>query len=145
VLAEAQATVAKVYAQAGVDVVWLLSGARFTIIILARESEMAVKMREVPNAMGYAPGSETVPGRRVCVLDHQINELARGFGAEKTEVLGTVIAHEVVHLLFLTWFSLSCWTHAFQVESVRFPERPERDTIVHSGARKIDPGQDGAT
>jgi hypothetical protein len=90
-----------IYAKAGVDIVWLLSGARFTIIILTRESEMAARMREVPNAMGYAPGSEMAPGRQAYLLDYQITELARGFGAEKTVVLGTVIAHEVGHLLFL--------------------------------------------
>jgi hypothetical protein len=41
VLAKAQATVAKIYSQAGVDVVWLLSGAQLTIILLKRESARA--------------------------------------------------------------------------------------------------------
>ena len=58
-------------------------------------------MRQVPNAMGYAPGTAAAPGSRVYILEHQIDDLARAYNAEKTVVLGTVIAHEVGHLLFL--------------------------------------------
>src|SRR5688572_26390002 len=124
VLAKAQATVAKIYSQAGVDVVWLLSGAQLTIIMLTRESEMAARMRQIPNAMGYAPGTATAPGRRAYILNHQIDELARAYGAEKTVVLGTVIAHEIGHLLFLPGsrsaigLMRSKWSH-FDFQSAR--------------------------
>jgi hypothetical protein len=104
VLLEAQATVAKIYTQAGVNVAWLDTGAQFTIIMPsrgnARHNDISEQMRR-GNAMGYAPGTTSAIGVLAYVLDYNIGELARYYRAKRNIMLGTVIAHEVGHLLFL--------------------------------------------
>jgi hypothetical protein len=49
--------------------------------------------------MGLTPGTEDARGRLAFVLINRVNEVAAGYGASPSIVLGAAIAHELGHLL----------------------------------------------
>ncbi len=96
-VAEAQKQVTHIYADAGIDIVWVPSGARITIALISREQ--ADLMHQVKDVMGYAPASGAKGGRLAYVLNHRVDEVAAGYNSAKTVVLGAALAHEIGHLL----------------------------------------------
>jgi hypothetical protein len=96
-VAEAQKRVTHIYAAAGIDIVWLTSGARLTIALISREQ--ADLLHQVKDVMGFAPASGDEGGRLAYVLNHRVVEVSAGYKSAKTVVLGAALAHEIGHLL----------------------------------------------
>jgi hypothetical protein len=96
-VAAAQKQVTLIYADAGIDIVWVASGARITITLISREQ--ANLMHQIKDAMGYAPASGAEGGSLAYVLNHRVEEVSRGYNSPRTVVLGVALAHEIGHLL----------------------------------------------
>jgi hypothetical protein len=96
VLAQAEAAVTDIYAKAGVTAVWT-NHAQLMVVIVPRAR--AEQLNHIPEAMGFAPGSETARGHIAYVLDHKVDDVAQGYRTNKAVVLGVAMAHEVGHLL----------------------------------------------
>jgi len=96
-VAAAKKQVTRIYADAGIDIVWVASGARITVALLSREQ--ADLMHQMKDVMGYAPASGTDGGRFAYVLNHRVDEVSAGYRSAKTIVLGAALAHEMGHLL----------------------------------------------
>jgi hypothetical protein len=96
VLARAEAEVTRIYARAGVNVVWTHEG-QFTVMIITREA--ADRLNQIKDAMGFAPGTETVRGRVAYILAYRVDDVGQALGMDKAVVLGAAITHEVGHLL----------------------------------------------
>jgi hypothetical protein len=96
VLARAEAEVTRIYAKAGVHAVWT-NDAQITVMILTRDA--ADRLNQIKDAMGFAPGSETVRGRVAYILAYRVDDVAQAHGMDKTIVLAAAMAHEVGHLL----------------------------------------------
>ena len=80
-LAEAKAAVAAIYAKAGIDVTFVDARADFTIVLLSRHTTH--KMRQIPDAVGFAPGSETTLVRIAYVLQPRVDKIAAGYWAPR--------------------------------------------------------------
>jgi hypothetical protein len=110
-LIRAQADVAQVYCDAGVEIAWretrhlstVTSPARtrltpsspdLTIIILS--PDMVTRMAPPPAALGTAPGSVDGPGHIAYVFYSRLPIFNVG---NDDEIMGLVIAHEIGHLL----------------------------------------------
>jgi hypothetical protein len=96
VLARAEAEVTRIYARAGVNVVWTHE-AQLTIKIIPREA--ADGLVQMKDAMGFAPGTETARGRVAYILAYRVDEVAQAHGMDKAALPGAAIAHEIGHLL----------------------------------------------
>jgi hypothetical protein len=96
VLARAEAEVTRIYARAGVHAVWASAG-QVTVMILTREASDL--MNPIKDAMGFAPGTETVRGRVAYILAYRVDDVAQAHGMDKAVMLGGAMAHEVGHLL----------------------------------------------
>jgi hypothetical protein len=96
VLARAEAEMTRIYAKAGVLAVWT-HDAQITVVILTRDA--ADRLNQIQDAMGFAPGSETVRGRVAYILAYRVDDVAQAQGMDKAIVLAAAMAHEVGHLL----------------------------------------------
>ena len=96
-VAAAQKQVTHIYADAGIDIVWVTSDARITIALISRDQ--ADLMHQITDAMGYAPASGAEGGRFAYVLNHRVDEVSAGYRSARTIVLGVALAHEIGHLL----------------------------------------------
>ena len=94
---DAKRVVSQIYERAGVHLLWVEGGAKITIILQAHEP--VGKRRQSVDVMGFAPGTETRRGTVAFILTHRVDEVSAGYHAEKAEVLGAAIAHELGHLL----------------------------------------------
>jgi hypothetical protein len=121
-LADAQTAVSIIYAQAGINASFVDAHADFTIVLLSRH---AADNMQIPDAVGFAPGSETAGGRIAYVLQPRVDKIAEGYSIPRAIVLAVVIAHEVGHMLIVnahssTGIMRSAWNKAdFQQAAVR--------------------------
>ena len=97
ILTRAQEEVVRIYREAGIEAAWQPSGADITIVLLTKS--MVERMRLNPDAVGVAPGTETVRGHLAYVFFHRVEDVARGYRQDKAQILGHAIAHEIGHLL----------------------------------------------
>ena len=102
-LAEASQHVVRVFAAAGIEVLWHEyptppTGADFavTLVITTRPPSLAGAATDV---LGIAASVETRCGRVAWALWHHITAFAEAHGRTTSLVLGYVIAHEIGHLL----------------------------------------------
>ena len=101
VLAQARATVARVYAKAGIDIVWnsewdQAPHLQLTMILTDRAPGSAAGNKEV---LAVAPLPETGCGRIAYILWPRVEAFAHAGGGQAPKVLGRVMAHEIGHLL----------------------------------------------
>ena len=97
IVVAAQQRVAHIYADAGIDILWVTSGARITVALISRDQ--ADLMHQVTDVMGYAPASGAEGGRLAYVLNHRVDEVSASYRFAKSIVLGAALAHEIGHLL----------------------------------------------
>jgi hypothetical protein len=86
-----------IYAHTVVHLIWTNQDPHFTIVLKSRVSDEI--SRRAQDAMGFTPGSDDERGRLAFVLIDRVSEVAAGYGASPSLVLGAAIAHEVGHLL----------------------------------------------
>jgi hypothetical protein len=98
-LADTKATVSAIYEKADIDATFVDAYADFMIVLLPRHT--ADNMRQIPNAVGFAPGSGTAGARIAYVLSPGVDKIANGYNIPRAIVLAVVIAHEVGHLLIV--------------------------------------------
>jgi hypothetical protein len=96
VLAQAEAEVTRIYAEAGVNVVWAHE-AQFTVKIMTREAADRLNLKGA--IMGFASGTKTACGRVAYILAYRVDDVAKARGMDEAVVLGAAMAHEVGHLL----------------------------------------------
>jgi len=100
VLFRAQAETARVYSAVGVRLVWndaLTSPARLTMMIIPASNLEVTKGST--DALGAAPAADEGTGRLAYAFYARIETLAQRHGIDVAKVLGTVMAHELGHLL----------------------------------------------
>ena len=93
----AQALVNGIYAHTGVHMIWTNRDPQLTVVLKRRVSDEITLQAQ--DAMGFTPGTDDARGRLAFVLINRVNEVAAGYGASPSIVLGTAIAHELGHLL----------------------------------------------
>jgi hypothetical protein len=96
-LAEARRVVSGIYSDVGVTLLWCSNDCTVTIALRPRASNDTA--RRANDAMGYTPGGGEERGRLAFVLINRVNEIADGYTAARSIVLGAAIAHELGHLL----------------------------------------------
>lgn len=94
---DAQSKVNAIYANAGVEIAWVDEAADLMVVLLSRDN--AALMKQIPDAMGFAPCSKTARGAVAYVLQGRVDTIAQGYSAETSTVLAIAMAHEVGHLL----------------------------------------------
>ncbi len=107
ILDRAQKETCRVYREAGVGVQWVDQTAPFecgtdgplhlAVAILSQEMTERKGARE--DAMGVAPGTVQQRGRMAYIFYDRVADTAARHGQCVSEILGSVIAHEVGHLL----------------------------------------------
>jgi hypothetical protein len=93
----AQALVSGIYSHTGVHLIWTGQNPQLTVVLKRQVS--AEITRRARDAMGVTPGTDDERGRLAFVLINRVNEVAAGYGASPSIVLGAAIAHELGHLL----------------------------------------------
>jgi hypothetical protein len=106
-VADAQKIVDRVFASAGVQLVWLprlpsnlsapVEWPIIRIIVVAKEAAQAIGYRR--DALGFTPGSKSGDAWLAYVLGHRVSAVARGYRARPAVVLASAIAHEMGHML----------------------------------------------
>jgi hypothetical protein len=76
---------------------WTSQDPHLTVVLKRRVSDEIT--RRAQDAMGFTPGTVEARGRLAYVLINRVNEVAAGYGASPSIVLGVAIAHELSHLL----------------------------------------------
>lgn len=97
VLQESRREVARIFAHAGVEVIWAGTAPRYAVTIVA---DVLGYDRAASPAMGMV--SPTNRGPIAHVFLRQVRAFARIHDVDQSVVLGHVIAHEVGHLLLAT-------------------------------------------
>ena len=97
VLEESRNEVARIFARAGFEVLWVDEAPRITVKIVAHVLGYA---RAASPVMGVA--QRTADGRTAQVFFRRVEEFARIHRADLSTMLGHVMAHEVGHLLMPT-------------------------------------------
>jgi hypothetical protein len=106
VMADARRIVDRIYARAGVEIVWSYASPRLTtpfhgptirIMIITRED--AARIGHGPDAVGFTPADRGGHGTLAYILDHRVRSVAHGYGELPGVVLGAAIAHEMGHML----------------------------------------------
>ena len=97
VLEKSRQQVARIFEQAGVEVVWTAEAPRLTVIIIPRVLGFD---RATSPVMGAA--LKTTSGLLVQVFFQQVEGFARSHHVDLSTILGHVIAHEVGHLMLPT-------------------------------------------
>jgi hypothetical protein len=93
----AQELVSRIYAHAGVHLVWTSRDPQLTVVLKGHVS--AEITRRAQDAMGFTPGTADARGRLAFVLIDRVNKVAAGYSVLPSIVLGAAIAHELGHLL----------------------------------------------
>jgi hypothetical protein len=96
-LAAAESEVTTIYASAGVDATFVDGAADVMIVLLSRHTDAA--MRQASDAVGFAPCTESARGHIAYIFQTRVDNIAAGYSAARSVVLGAAIAHEVGHLL----------------------------------------------
>ena len=78
---------------------WCADDCRVTIALRPRASNDTA--RRAKDAMGYTPGGGEERGRLAFVMINRVNGIADGYGAARSIVLGTAIAHELFYFYLL--------------------------------------------
>lgn len=100
ILVRAQAEVARIYAAAGVKLVWTGSSPALPSLILMIVSERDFGAQgAAANAMGAAPAADEGAGRPAYAFYNRIEASSQHYGTDVAKILGSVIAHELGHLL----------------------------------------------
>ena len=100
VLVRAQAETTRIYAAAGVRLVWndpLSSISRLTMMVVPASNLELTK--DAADALGAAPAADEGTGRLAYALYARIEATAERHGTDVAKVLGIVMAHELGHLL----------------------------------------------
>ena len=121
-LALAETAVTAIYAKAGIDATFVEGPADFAVVLLS--SQTADKMHQIPDAVGFAPGSETARGHIAYVLQPRVDTIADGYSTARWVVLAAAMAHEVGHLLMFnahskTGVMRAAWNQADFSQAVR--------------------------
>ena len=90
-LQDATSAVTVIFAKAGIDARFEDARADLTIVLLPRQ--LADKMHQIPDAVGFAPGSETARGTIAYVLQPRVDTIAAGYSAVRAIVLAAAMAH----------------------------------------------------
>jgi hypothetical protein len=98
-LADAKVAVADIYAKADINVTFVEAQADFTIVLLSRHT--ADDVRQIQDAVGFAPGSESAGGRIAYVFQAGVDRIAESYNIPRAIVLAVVMAHEAGHLLIV--------------------------------------------
>jgi hypothetical protein len=93
----ARDVVSRIYSAAGVALNWSDGETSITIALRPHASKGTAQRSQ--NAMGYTPGGGEARGRLAFVIINRVNEVADGYRAARSTVLGVAIAHELGHLL----------------------------------------------
>jgi hypothetical protein len=117
-LADARNEVTRIFQTVGVGIVWRAPGNRLThlptedaaepesrmaspalcVVILSRPTTNPLYSAD-SDAMGAAPRSSSAPGRLAYVFEDRVEAASEEYGANRGQVLGHAIAHELGHLL----------------------------------------------
>jgi len=96
-VAEVTSSVTAIFAKAGIEATFVDGDADFVIALLSRQT--ADRMHQIPDAVGFAPGTETARGHVAYVLQPRVDKIAEGYSTARGIVLAAAVAHEVGHLL----------------------------------------------
>ena len=100
ILVRAQAEVTRIYAAAGVRLVWTDPSRTLPYLTIMIDSEQHFGTpRGAADAMGAAPAADEGNGRLAYAFYNHIEASSQHYGTDVAKVLGSVIAHEIGHLL----------------------------------------------
>ncbi len=130
-LSQAQDETERIYAAAGVKLVWtdaLATLPRLTMMIVPNPT--AWRERVSADALGAAPAAEEGMGRLAYAFHERIEASAQKHGTDPAKILGCVMAHELGHLLLGRGSHLSTgimsgrwdqfWIHTVERSLLRF-------------------------
>lgn len=105
VLAQAQAEAVRIYAAAGVDLIWTGVGlisrppSAFALVTIVMCGTHAGVRNRSADVMGFAPATQQRAGKVAYAFYDKIQQFAQRKQVNAAKLLGHVIAHEVGHLL----------------------------------------------
>ena len=137
-LTDAKARVAAIYAKAGIDATFVDARPDFTIVLLSRHT--ADNMRRIPDAVGFAPRSETARGHIAYVMQPRVDRIAEGYRTPRAIVLAVAVAHEVGHLLMFN--SHSSTGTGVRMETTGAQAGGQRQPAISAGAKRLTCGRD---
>jgi hypothetical protein len=98
-LSRTQQEAQRIFAAAGISLVWLSTQEPPAGSLIIQIVTTPNGWNGNPNILGSAPGSKDARGRVARLFFDRIDDLARLFHLEVSQVLGHVMAHEMGHLL----------------------------------------------